>query len=41
MENTPEEWDEVKRECDKIGYCCFTLEDQKLQNTNTSKEDFT
>lgn len=23
-----EEWDEVKRECDKIGYCCFTPEDQ-------------
>lgn len=26
---TPEEWEEVKRECDKIGYCCFTPEDQK------------
>jgi uncharacterized protein (DUF2249 family) len=20
----PEEWGEVKKECDKIGYCCFT-----------------
>lgn len=25
---TPEEWDKVKRECDKLGYCCFTPEDQ-------------
>ncbi|MBI2909402.1 MAG: DUF438 domain-containing protein [Chloroflexi bacterium] len=25
---TPEEWEEVKRECDKIGYCCFTPADQ-------------
>ncbi|MDP7078467.1 MAG: DUF438 domain-containing protein [Candidatus Undinarchaeales archaeon] len=25
---TPEEWDTVKRDCDKIGYCCFTPEDQ-------------
>jgi len=24
----PEEWDKVKEECDKIGYCCFTPEDQ-------------
>ncbi|MBI2847706.1 MAG: DUF438 domain-containing protein [Chloroflexi bacterium] len=23
---TPEEWESVKRECDKIGYCCFTPE---------------
>lgn len=22
-----EEWQEVKRECDKLGYCCFTPED--------------
>ncbi len=22
------EWEEVKKECDKIGYCCFTPEDQ-------------
>ncbi len=25
---TEEEWKEVKRECDKIGYCCYTPEDQ-------------
>jgi uncharacterized protein (DUF2249 family)/iron-sulfur cluster repair protein YtfE (RIC family) len=25
---TPEDWDKVKKECDKIGYCCFTPEDQ-------------
>ncbi|MFQ6108475.1 MAG: DUF438 domain-containing protein [Candidatus Aminicenantales bacterium] len=24
-----EEWNEVKRECDKLGYCCFTPEDVK------------
>ncbi|HDZ27137.1 hypothetical protein LCGC14_0943040 [marine sediment metagenome] len=24
---SPEEWEEVKRECDKMGYCCFTPED--------------
>ena len=24
---TDKEWDEVKKECDKIGYCCFTPED--------------
>jgi DUF438 domain-containing protein len=23
-----DEWEEVKRECDKIGYCCYTPEDQ-------------
>ena len=23
----PKEWDEVKRECDAIGYCCFTPEE--------------
>lgn len=26
---TAEDWEEVKRECDKIGYCCFTPQDQK------------
>lgn len=26
---TDEEWQEAKREADKIGYCCFTPEDQK------------
>ena len=25
---TPDEWQKVKAECDKIGYCCFTPEDQ-------------
>ena len=24
-----DDWREVKRECDKIGYCCFTPEDQR------------
>ena len=24
-----EEWEQVKRGCDKVGYCCFTPEDQK------------
>ncbi len=24
-----EEWDEVKRACDQVGYCCFTPEDQE------------
>lgn len=24
---TKEEWNDVKKECDKIGYCCFTPED--------------
>jgi len=23
---TPEQWDAVKAECDKLGYCCFTPE---------------
>jgi DUF438 domain-containing protein len=23
-----EEWEQVKKECDRIGYCCFTLPDQ-------------
>jgi len=25
------EWEEIKRDCDKIGYCCFTPADQKTQ----------
>ena len=25
---TPEEWEKIKKACDKIGYCCFTPEDQ-------------
>ena len=28
---TPEEWEKVKRDCDKIGYCCFTPEDQQKE----------
>jgi len=28
---TPEEWEKIKKECDKIGYCCFTREDQKKE----------
>ncbi len=24
---SPEEWEKVKKECDKLGYCCFTPED--------------
>lgn len=28
---TQEDWEEVKRGCDKIGYCCFTPGDQRVQ----------
>ena len=28
---SPEEWEAAKKECDKIGYCCFTPEDQKKE----------
>lgn len=28
---TEDEWDEVKKETDKIGYCCFTPEDQNVE----------
>jgi hypothetical protein len=28
-----EEWERVKKECDKIGYCCFTPEDQSDQQS--------
>ncbi len=28
---SPEEWETVKKQCDKIGYCCFTPEDQKKE----------
>lgn len=27
------EWEDVKKECDKIGYCCFTPDDQNKQRT--------
>jgi uncharacterized protein len=26
-----EEWLQVKKECDKIGYCCFTPQDQRIR----------
>jgi hypothetical protein len=32
---TPEDWEKVKKECDKIGYCCFTPEDQKEGGKST------
>jgi DUF438 domain-containing protein len=28
---SPEEWEKVKKDCDKIGYCCFTPEDQNTE----------
>ncbi|MCM8778903.1 MAG: DUF438 domain-containing protein [Candidatus Omnitrophica bacterium] len=28
---TPEEWEEVKKECDRIGYCCFVPEDKRME----------
>ena len=28
---SPEEWEAIKKQCDKIGYCCFTPEDQKKE----------
>ncbi|MEK7448789.1 MAG: DUF438 domain-containing protein [Planctomycetota bacterium] len=31
---TEEEWKEVKRQCDKIGYCCFTPADQPKGDKN-------
>ena len=31
QELTLAEWDEVKHECDKIGYCCFSPEDQQKE----------
>ncbi|MEW5902404.1 MAG: DUF2249 domain-containing protein, partial [Acidobacteriota bacterium] len=35
---TPEEWAEVKRECDKAGYCCFTPE-EALESKDTIELD--
>lgn len=33
---TEEEWDEIKKECDEIGYCCFTPTVTEIQeNMNT------
>jgi hypothetical protein len=31
-----EEWEEVKRQADKIGYCCFTPEDQNKEEDKES-----
>ena len=28
---SPEEWEQVKKECDKLGYCCFTPGDQNKE----------
>lgn len=28
---SPEEWEKVKKDCDKLGYCCFTPGDQKKE----------
>ena len=28
---SPEEWEKVKKECDKLGYCCFTPGDQRKE----------
>ena len=36
---TPERWEKVKRECDKIGYCCFTPEDQKKEESQMVELD--
>ena len=30
---SPEEWEEVKKECDKVGYCCFTPADVPEKRT--------
>ncbi len=35
---TPAEWDEVKRGCDAIGYCCFKPEDQRGEAEGASRE---
>lgn len=34
---TKEEWDEVKKDCDKIGYCCFAPDDQEQTTQNDGK----
>jgi aspartyl/asparaginyl beta-hydroxylase (cupin superfamily) len=36
LENLQEEWEEVKREADKVGYCCFTPGDQKKEEEKQS-----
>jgi len=34
---TKEEWDEVKKDCDKIGYCCFSPEDSEQTGPEDGK----
>jgi len=36
---SPEEWEKVKKECDKIGYCCFTPEDQQKEGNEMVELD--
>ena len=36
---TDREWEEVKRECDKIGYCCFTPADRKEKTGREAMEE--
>ncbi len=36
---TDGEWAEVKRECDKIGYCCFTPADRKKDKEKEATEE--
>jgi DUF438 domain-containing protein len=33
---SPEEWEKVKRECDRIGYCCFVQDIQALTSEKPS-----
>jgi len=34
-----QEWEQVKKECDKIGYCCFTPVDQKKEGETMGELD--
>ncbi len=33
-----EEWEKVKKECDKLGYCCFTPDDQSKEEVIVEKK---
>ncbi len=33
-----EEWEKVKKECDKLGYCCFTPDDQSKERMVAEKK---
>ena len=33
-----EEWEKVKKECDKLGYCCFTPDDQSKKEVVAEKK---